>query len=139
MTEMCSVLSGGKLLVILEGGYNLRSISSSATAVIKVLLGESPKCNLDYAVPTNAGLRTVLEVLKIQTKYWPALETNFSKLQSEWGSYAFHHSSIISSKLFHLPLIFLICLFPLIVCGLALCLQLPFSPRLFLLTLTIQT
>ncbi|CAA3012983.1 Hypothetical predicted protein [Olea europaea subsp. europaea] len=35
MTEMCSVLSGGKLLVILEGRYNLRSISSSATAVIK--------------------------------------------------------------------------------------------------------
>ncbi|KAL0396066.1 UNVERIFIED_CONTAM: Histone deacetylase 15 [Sesamum calycinum] len=37
MTHMCSALSGGKLLVILEGGYNLRSISSSATAVIKVL------------------------------------------------------------------------------------------------------
>ncbi|KAK6154009.1 hypothetical protein DH2020_013648 [Rehmannia glutinosa] len=37
MTQMCSSLSGGKLLVILEGGYNLRSISSSATAVIKNL------------------------------------------------------------------------------------------------------
>ncbi|KAL2462854.1 Histone deacetylase 15 [Forsythia ovata] len=92
MTQMCSALSGGKLLVILEGGYNLRSISSSATAVIKVLLGESPQCNLDHIVPTKAGLRTVLEVLKIQKKYWPALELNFSKLQSEWGSYAFHHA-----------------------------------------------
>ncbi|CAI9767284.1 unnamed protein product [Fraxinus pennsylvanica] len=92
MTEMCSALSGGKLLVILEGGYNLRSISSSATAVIKVLLGESPECNLDCVVPTKAGLRTVLEVLKVQTKYWPALEPNFSRLQSEWGSYAFHHA-----------------------------------------------
>uniref|UniRef100_A0A2P2L5R8 histone deacetylase n=1 Tax=Rhizophora mucronata TaxID=61149 RepID=A0A2P2L5R8_RHIMU len=36
MTDMLSTLSGGKLLVILEGGYNLRSISSSATAVVKV-------------------------------------------------------------------------------------------------------
>ncbi|KAL7178771.1 hypothetical protein ACSBR1_042180 [Camellia fascicularis] len=35
MTHMLNALSGGKLLVILEGGYNLRSISSSATAVIK--------------------------------------------------------------------------------------------------------
>ncbi|XWS48328.1 hypothetical protein CRYUN_Cryun13aG0066100 [Craigia yunnanensis] len=35
MTHMLSTLTGGKLLVILEGGYNLRSISSSATAVIK--------------------------------------------------------------------------------------------------------
>ncbi|KAL6954552.1 histone deacetylase [Sarracenia purpurea var. burkii] len=36
MTHMLNSLSGGKLLVILEGGYNLRSISSSAAAVIKV-------------------------------------------------------------------------------------------------------
>ncbi|KAK6921129.1 Histone deacetylase domain [Dillenia turbinata] len=35
MTHMLNSLSGGKLLVILEGGYNLRSISSSATSVIK--------------------------------------------------------------------------------------------------------
>ncbi|KAL3824774.1 hypothetical protein ACJIZ3_020803 [Penstemon smallii] len=88
MTQMCSGLSGGKLLVILEGGYNLRSISSSATAVIKVLLGESLLHNMEQIVPTKAGLRTVLEVLKIQLKYWPSLEPKFSKLQSEWGWYA---------------------------------------------------
>ncbi|KAG0478775.1 hypothetical protein HPP92_013494 [Vanilla planifolia] len=35
MTHMLSSVSGGKLLVILEGGYNLRSISSSATSVVK--------------------------------------------------------------------------------------------------------
>ncbi|XP_057992754.1 uncharacterized protein LOC110652806 isoform X2 [Hevea brasiliensis] len=35
MTHMLYTLSGGKLLVILEGSYNLRSISSSATEVIK--------------------------------------------------------------------------------------------------------
>ncbi|KAK3189930.1 hypothetical protein Dsin_029491 [Dipteronia sinensis] len=35
MTHMLNALSGGKLLVVLEGGYNLRSISSSATSVIK--------------------------------------------------------------------------------------------------------
>ncbi|XP_027168937.1 histone deacetylase 15 [Coffea eugenioides] len=89
MTEMLTALSGGKLLVILEGGYNLRSISCSATAVIKVLLGESPACNLDDIVPSKSGLRTIFEVLKIQTKYWPALESTFSKLQLRWGIYAF--------------------------------------------------
>ncbi|KAL3639341.1 Histone deacetylase 15 [Castilleja foliolosa] len=85
MTQMCCDLFGGKLLVILEGGYNLRSISSSATAVIKVLLGEHPRCNMDLLMPTKAGLRTVLEVQKIQLTYWPTLEHKYSKLLSDWG------------------------------------------------------
>lgn len=88
MTQMLSALSGGKLLVILEGGYNLRSISSSATAVIKVLLGESPVIDIDNTVPSKAGLRSILDVLKIQMNFWPTLEANFSKLLLKWGSYA---------------------------------------------------
>ncbi|GAA0142120.1 histone modifying enzyme [Lithospermum erythrorhizon] len=87
MTHMLRTFSSGKLLVILEGGYNLRSISSSAAAVIKVLLGESPESNLDYVSPSVAGLRTTLEVLKIQKHFWPSLEDNISKLQSELDSY----------------------------------------------------
>lgn len=85
MTEMLSTLSGGKLLVILEGGYNLRSISSSATEVIKVLLGERRGCKVDNIVPTRAGLRTVVEVLKIQKKFWPKLDSALSNLISIWG------------------------------------------------------
>lgn len=89
MTKMLTSLSSGKLLVILEGGYNLRSISSSATAVIKVLLGESPESMLENVVPSRSGLRTVLDVLKIQNNFWPTLGSIFSDLQSQWGSYAF--------------------------------------------------
>ncbi|XP_065860694.1 LOW QUALITY PROTEIN: histone deacetylase 15 [Euphorbia lathyris] len=84
MTDMLYALSGGKLLVILEGGYNLRSISSSATAVIKVLLGERT-CELDNIVPSRAGLQAVFEVLKIQMNFWPCLASNLAKLQSQWG------------------------------------------------------
>ncbi|XP_050259424.1 histone deacetylase 15 [Quercus robur] len=86
MTQMLTALSGGKLLVILEGGYNLRSISSSATAVIKVLLGEIPECGLDI-LPSKAGVQTVLEVLQIQMNFWPTLGPRFSDLQSQWGTY----------------------------------------------------
>ncbi|KAK4735955.1 hypothetical protein R3W88_010216 [Solanum pinnatisectum] len=98
MTQMLSALSGGKLLVILEGGYNLRSISSSATAVIKVLLGESPTIDIENTVPSKAGLRSVLDVLKIQMNFWPTLEANFTKLHSEWGSYAFQDTREQSKK-----------------------------------------
>ncbi|KAE9601862.1 hypothetical protein Lal_00040803 [Lupinus albus] len=87
MTYMLNALSGGKLLVILEGGYNLRSISSSATSVIKVLLGESPGYELENSSPSKSGLQTILEVLKIQKNFWPSLGPIFINLLSHWKTY----------------------------------------------------
>ncbi|XP_020255975.1 histone deacetylase 15-like isoform X1 [Asparagus officinalis] len=84
MTHMLTSLSQGKLLVVLEGGYNLRSISSSATAVVKVLLGENPVHEMSYTMPSKAGLVTVLQVLKIQLNFWPSLESNYTTLRSQW-------------------------------------------------------
>ncbi|CAN1270359.1 Histone deacetylase 15 [Linum perenne] len=89
MTQMLSNLSGGKLLVILEGGYNLRSISSSATAVVKVLLGESPSTELGgEVVPSRAGLQTVVEVLKIQKNFWSCADSGLEQLQSLGQGYS---------------------------------------------------
>lgn len=98
MTHALTALSRRKLLVILEGGYNLRSISSSATAVIKVLLGESPGCEGENVVPSKSGLLTVLEVLKIQMKFWPTLEPVLAKLQSQWGACAFPNRKKLNKK-----------------------------------------
>ncbi|WVZ11893.1 hypothetical protein V8G54_016423 [Vigna mungo] len=102
MTHMLNTLSGGKLLVILEGGYNLRSISSSATAVIKVLLGESPGCELENSFPSKAGLLTVLEVLKIQMKFWLSLGPIFVNLESQWRMYCFQKKSAMERQSFRL-------------------------------------
>ncbi|XP_042430365.1 histone deacetylase 15-like isoform X4 [Zingiber officinale] len=88
MTHMLSSVSQGKLLVILEGGYNLRSISSSATAVVKVLLGENPSPRLNDNVPSKAGLQTILQVMEVQMKYWPILKPDFMMLQSQWNMVA---------------------------------------------------
>ncbi|TYH98310.1 hypothetical protein ES332_A12G301400v1 [Gossypium tomentosum] len=106
MTHMLSTLSGGKLLVVLEGGYNLRSISSSATAVIKVLLGGSCECELENIVPSKAGLLTVLEVLKIQMKYWPNLSSSFEKLQLQRAMYSVEkkHKQVKRRRVFEPPL-----------------------------------
>lgn len=89
MTHMLNALSGGKMLVILEGGYNLRSISSSATAVIKVLLGDSRVgdsrvCELENSFPSKSGLQTVFEVLDIQKIFWPSLKPIFMNVMSLW-------------------------------------------------------
>ncbi|KAJ3669933.1 hypothetical protein LUZ60_010257 [Juncus effusus] len=78
MAQMLTSLSDGKLLVILEGGYNLRSISSSATAVVKVLLGEEPDFNPSKGMPTKEVMETVLQVLQIQSQFWPVLTKYYS-------------------------------------------------------------
>lgn len=85
MTSMLTACSKGKLLIILEGGYNLRSISSSATEVVKVLLGDSPSHGTGATAPSNEGLQTVLQVLEIQQKYWPVLVPIFASLQAQQG------------------------------------------------------
>lgn len=60
---------------------------------MKVLLGESPGCEGENVVPSKSGLLTVLEVLKIQMKFWPTLEPVLAKLQSQWGACAFPNRS----------------------------------------------
>ena len=42
MTYALSSLAQGKLVVVLEGGYNLYAIASSTEAITRVLLGENP-------------------------------------------------------------------------------------------------
>lgn len=42
MTAMLSTLAEGRMVVALEGGYNLRSISRAAAGVMRVLLREPP-------------------------------------------------------------------------------------------------
>jgi len=52
MTHKLISLSGGRCVVALEGGYNLQSISASAEAVLRVLLGETPP-PLHHALPSH--------------------------------------------------------------------------------------
>ena len=42
MTALLGTLAAGKMVVALEGGYNLRSISRAAAGVMRVLLGGAP-------------------------------------------------------------------------------------------------
>ncbi|KAL6880178.1 hypothetical protein ACP4OV_011743 [Aristida adscensionis] len=86
MTSMLTACSGGRLLVILEGGYNLRSISSSATEVVKVLLGDGLNFDTGATSPSEEGLRTVLQVLEIQQQFWPVLAPTYASLQALQGS-----------------------------------------------------
>ncbi|KAJ5626517.1 histone deacetylase [Penicillium herquei] len=69
MTHMLMTLANGKLAVCLEGGYNFHSISVSALAVTKTLMGEPPE-RLHDADPSSDGIATVRRVMNIQGAYW---------------------------------------------------------------------
>ncbi|XP_057814818.1 histone deacetylase 15 isoform X2 [Cryptomeria japonica] len=99
MTQMLSGLSNGKMLVILEGGYNLQSISSSATAVVKVLLGDNPDPPPQDTQPSKSGLKTLLEVLEIQSKYWSSVREHYLQLQLHWQALYGRKKTTAANKL----------------------------------------
>nr|XP_024387376.1 histone deacetylase 15-like isoform X2 [Physcomitrium patens]XP_024387378.1 histone deacetylase 15-like isoform X2 [Physcomitrium patens] len=83
MTSLLSFLAAGRILVVLEGGYNLRSISASAAAVMKVLRGSNPGPLPDNLQPTPAGVGAMLDVFTIQRRYWSNLhDATFLKLET---------------------------------------------------------
>ncbi|WOO83917.1 Histone deacetylase clr3 [Vanrija pseudolonga] len=69
MTHMLSALAKGKLVVALEGGYNLKAIADSSLAVGRVLLGETPD-DIGEVEASEAGTEVVLQAAKVQSKYW---------------------------------------------------------------------
>uniref|UniRef100_A0A7I4DAD9 histone deacetylase n=1 Tax=Physcomitrium patens TaxID=3218 RepID=A0A7I4DAD9_PHYPA len=89
MTFLLSSLSGGRILVVLEGGYNLRSISASAAAVMKVLQGTNPGPLPDDLQPTPVGAAAMLELFMIQRRYWSNLHDatflKFGALLDSWS------------------------------------------------------
>ncbi|KAF8829178.1 hypothetical protein HHX47_DHR3000684 [Lentinula edodes] len=88
MTHMLSGLAGGRLVVALEGGYNLNATMKSALAVTKVILGEAP----DPLPPMHASetaTETVYLVAKEQSKYWKNIDANSCEPREEVESISF--------------------------------------------------
>ncbi|KAF3204077.1 Histone deacetylase hda1 [Orbilia oligospora] len=73
MTHMLMSLANGRVAVCLEGGYNLNSISNSALAVARTLMGEPPEPLHDvHASPKVAEV--VNQVIIQQSQYWKCME-----------------------------------------------------------------
>lgn len=72
MTHMLMTLANGKVAVCLEGGYNFVSISKSALAVTRTLMGEPPD-RLAATSPTNSAVEVVSQVAMVQSKHWQCM------------------------------------------------------------------
>ncbi|EFI28108.1 histone deacetylase clr3 [Coprinopsis cinerea okayama7 len=73
MTHMLAGLAGGKMVVALEGGYNLDAISDSALAVTEILLGQAPP-QIDPMIASEDATETVWLVAKHLSRYWKSLD-----------------------------------------------------------------
>jgi len=72
MTHMLKSLAGGKIILALEGGYNLDSIAVSGLACTKALLSD-PIGSLNPIIPNDACIQTIHEVIEVQSRYWRSL------------------------------------------------------------------
>ncbi|MCJ1304776.1 Histone deacetylase hda1 [Hypocenomyce scalaris] len=91
MTHMLMSLAEGKLVVCLEGGYNLKSISKSALAVTRTLMGEPPD-RMEETTATPSGIATVQKVVMYQSRYWRCLypKDNDREISNSLGAERMH-------------------------------------------------
>ncbi|XP_040298520.1 histone deacetylase 6 isoform X1 [Bufo bufo] len=76
MTHLLMGLAGGKVVVVLEGGYNLTSISESMSMCTRTLLGDPLPFISDLHAPRPAALHAISSVLGVHHKYWRSLCIN---------------------------------------------------------------
>jgi len=72
LTARVSSLAGGKVVLALEGGYNLRAIAAAAAAVTRVLLGD-PRAELDPGPLHRAAERILREAIDVHREFWPGV------------------------------------------------------------------
>ncbi|KAL4646267.1 histone deacetylase 6 isoform X1 [Arapaima gigas] len=73
LTRLLMSLAGGRVLLILEGGYNLTSISESMSMCTSMLLGDTPP-SLPRLPPLHPEAAVVINrVLRTHAPYWSSL------------------------------------------------------------------
>jgi hypothetical protein len=73
MTSMLKTLAKGRVLVVLEGGYNLRSLAYSTEACVRVLMGEDDMPPASSVEPSCVGLACISRTIQAQAPYWRCL------------------------------------------------------------------
>ncbi|XP_068454722.1 histone deacetylase 6 [Clinocottus analis] len=74
LTHLLMSLAGGRVLLILEGGYNLTSISDSLAMCTSVLLGDPPPPLVrPLPPPHHSAVATINEVIRHHAPYWMSL------------------------------------------------------------------
>ncbi|XP_035673909.1 histone deacetylase 6-like isoform X1 [Branchiostoma floridae] len=73
MTHHLKSLAQGKLVLILEGGYNVQEMSQCMAACSRVLLGEAPP-TVASGIPTRISETSIANTIQAHRKYWKCLQ-----------------------------------------------------------------
>ncbi|XP_068964288.1 histone deacetylase 6 isoform X2 [Petaurus breviceps papuanus] len=73
MTHLLTGLAGGRIALVLEGGYNLTSISESMAACTRTLLGDPPPLLPWLRPPLPGAFLSLAKVAQIHQRYWQSL------------------------------------------------------------------
>ncbi|XP_017324157.1 histone deacetylase 6 isoform X1 [Ictalurus punctatus] len=73
LTHQLLSLAAGRVLVILEGGYNLTSISTSMAMCTSMLLGDTPPLLPPLPPPHPSASISINNVLRAHAPYWRSL------------------------------------------------------------------
>ncbi|XP_059151084.1 polyamine deacetylase HDAC10-like [Physella acuta] len=66
-------LASGKLALVLEGGYNLKSLSESVAMSLRSLLGDPNSLIPPITAPKHSVVESVLNCIKVLHPYWQSL------------------------------------------------------------------
>ncbi|XP_066879950.1 histone deacetylase 6 isoform X3 [Kogia breviceps] len=73
LTHLLMGLANGRIILILEGGYNLTSISESMAACTHSLLGDPPPLLTLLRPPLSGALASITETIQVHRRYWCSL------------------------------------------------------------------
>nr|XP_048317319.1 histone deacetylase 6 isoform X3 [Myodes glareolus] len=73
LTHLLMGLASGRIILILEGGYNLASISESMAACTHSLLGDPPPPLTSLRPPQPGALASITETIQVHRRYWRSL------------------------------------------------------------------
>ncbi|XP_022102474.1 histone deacetylase 6-like isoform X2 [Acanthaster planci] len=73
MTHMLSSLANGRMVVALEGGYNLHSIAESMAMCTRTLLGD-PCPSIQPGPPCRNAVQAILATLHAHQEHWKSLK-----------------------------------------------------------------
>nr|XP_020036972.1 histone deacetylase 10 [Castor canadensis] len=74
LTQLLSVLAGGRVCAVLEGGYHLESLAQSVCMTVQALLGDPAPPLPGLLMPCESALESIQSVRAAQAPHWTCLQ-----------------------------------------------------------------
>jgi len=84
MTQMVLNATPGRVVLALEGGYDLTCTALGAQSCIETMLGRVPASYTDTLSPHTSGLADILESIRCQREHWKCLSALDNR--ADWQS-----------------------------------------------------